>query len=112
MRDENELRERIAQALSFFDTREPNYPDADRVLAVVGPEMERLTKSRDGYYNEAADGWGKFRTAERQLATAVKALREVAMACDGATAYPDQAREYARIKAREALASIVQKGGV
>ena len=31
-------------------------------------EIERLKEQRQGYYNEAADGWVKFRQAESQLA--------------------------------------------
>ena len=35
-----------------------------------------LTRERDGYYNEAAEGWGKFREAERRIAELEKACQQ------------------------------------
>lgn len=39
-------------------------------------EVERLNKSAQGYYDEAAKGWTKFRDAEREIAQLKSLLKE------------------------------------
>lgn len=46
---------------------EKRWNDAETENGKLRAEVERLNKSAQGYYDEAAKGWSKFRAAEVQI---------------------------------------------
>ncbi len=50
--------------------------DHQRAAWILRGELHKVKEERQGYYNEASDGWTKFRECERKLTAHQEAGRQ------------------------------------